>query len=1760
MTQQLWFIPPPGGDGQGQIYEYDNVSSATINGGTVLPGVNGVMSLNDSGVFDGVSGVGRFLSLETVSDPVLFGASPTGVIKANKYFLAALNLAARQPSVTRISPGTYLLDELEVPDRWLELDFQQSLLVPATGSSFVIDISTPNNNNRPGPMVIRRFYIDGSDSSNSGIIGLTSIPSTLSVGPIIENGNIKLCDVGLHTVGALNMAIRDTICHRNTTGGTHTRGVGFYLEDSVSNSSNNVNLLENCEAYLNEIGIVLNGTNNGSTVKIINLKNCTIQHNDHCGLAAFDVQQIYMNGIYMEDNGNDSIVDTMSIDGLTVIKREIHLDNSSLITDNEGFASVYMANNSTLEYTSAVSHRPFNSWLTSVKTDGSNCKLLLSGGKFAGFGGIQALIPEIPASNDVVIRCGTIQPYRRKHEDKGILTNIETQDPTTMLTLQTQNLASSTGSYSGNQTDTTILPELRHELEFGAIIGSPSVNRVLYKTDAIEPIGDNDEILYQFPVRMASGTGEVRFDFITGTFLQADMWIGEEWQMLTLQFQPATGQPTSALYVYPLDDQGLTLYIGGAMVQQIPSGIGDRTHIQRIVHEQLWTDNTIPSTGYLQTLDDVTTLGATTTNAITIGDLTITDATPYILLNDTGTEGAGTTVGTIEFKHASGNTAKIEGYVDGIGDPSDDGGLSFWTSKNNSYVERMSIDDKGYVGIGIDPIYPLHVSIFSSDTYVAKFINEDDTGTPDCIYAGCYAAVAGGKLITLVSDENGNSGGPHTEFEIRTGVTGSNNGVGYFRGKVGIRTNSPSTELDVVGVITATSGNSTEWNEAYGWGDHTLAGYGTGGGSVTSVGMSIPVGFLVGGSPITTSGTLAITYDLGYSFGLPNDIKQGQWNTAYGWGNHALAGYGTGSGDVVGPNSATDNAIARFDTTTGKLIQNSTVTINDLGVITWGGGSSNNANTAYGWGNHAGLYQPIDATLTSLAGLGTVADRFAYTTAVDTWAEGTITAFARNILDDADAATVRATIGAGTGTLSAEIDTLDSVTSRGSTTSNNISVGFISATGGKIGASFTQSASPTPVFEIRHANGGTLLLSTDEQTVINGDKLGQINFQAPSENYPVDPQDAGLIAASIWAEADATFTATNNTCDIVFATAVSETATEKMRLTSGGNLDVNNIISAISGNSTQWNEAYSWGDHAGLYAPTGHTHTLQEVTDAGATTDVDMTISSTSSKILSVITTGSANNSNILTQNNGGAQGKLTTFGTTAGPFGYIQPNTTLLSSSASRLSLSAGTAAGEIWFYTGSIGASPRMVIDDVGQVGVGAGTPVVRLQINDFSTTAPHTTLYRSAEDAVLICGQTKELGLTLSATSAVATDCPTINGYRARGTLSTPTATINGDRLLSINAWGADSDDVCLHTSSIRFLVDGTPVIDSVPTAITFWTGSDGGGTEAMRIASDGNVGIGTTPTTTSLLTLVPAAADSAIAIHRAAGQPSIEAVVDGWMIIDSLSNPCALNYYSSSAVVLGFGGGNVGVGADTSPNFNFDVNDPAATTIVSRHSTSTSYSQIVAMNNGSATATSHGCRIVAIGTLWSTVGAYKQDCGIVQAGADLSGGLSVIASHASGGDIRFYAGGNADADQHGVILSSGEWGIGVTAPVEALQVAGTIANDEETSVTVTTNKATIDFRDSNLQRVDLAAASGTVELTMIAPEAPAEGSFMLKQDTTARDINFAMTTGSWYFVGTEPTWASDAPSSIRWIEWYSDATDIYLDPKSAVLTGPFSGVPV
>lgn len=87
----------------------------------------------------------------------------------------------------------------------------------------------------------------------------------------------------------------------------------------------------------------------------------------------------------------------------------------------------------------------------------------------------------------------------------------------------------------------------------------------------------------------------------------------------------------------------------------------------------------------------------------------------------------------------------------------------------------------------------------------------------------------------------------------------------------------------------------------------------------------------------TTSGTvtLSVADAAGtWTMKLPTSAgTNGYVLVTDGSGNTSWSAAGSGSGDVVGPGSATDNALARFDSTTGKLIQNSVVTLNDGGDL-----------------------------------------------------------------------------------------------------------------------------------------------------------------------------------------------------------------------------------------------------------------------------------------------------------------------------------------------------------------------------------------------------------------------------------------------------------------------------------------------------------------------------------------------------------------------------------------------------------------------------------------------------------------------------------------------------------------------------------------------------------------------------------------------------------------------------------------------------------
>lgn len=66
---------------------------------------------------------------------------------------------------------------------------------------------------------------------------------------------------------------------------------------------------------------------------------------------------------------------------------------------------------------------------------------------------------------------------------------------------------------------------------------------------------------------------------------------------------------------------------------------------------------------------------------------------------------------------------------------------------------------------------------------------------------------------------------------------------------------------------------------------------------------------------------------------------------------------------------------------------------------------------AIGNHNHSSVYEPADALLTALAGLTTAADQMIYSTGSDAVAMTGLTSFIRTLLDDANAATARGTLG-----------------------------------------------------------------------------------------------------------------------------------------------------------------------------------------------------------------------------------------------------------------------------------------------------------------------------------------------------------------------------------------------------------------------------------------------------------------------------------------------------------------------------------------------------------------------------------------------------------------------------------------------------------------------------------------------------------------------------------------------------------------------------
>ena len=147
--------------------------------------------------------------------------------------------------------------------------------------------------------------------------------------------------------------------------------------------------------------------------------------------------------------------------------------------------------------------------------------------------------------------------------------------------------------------------------------------------------------------------------------------------------------------------------------------------------------------------------------------------------------------------------------------------------------------------------------------------------------------------------------------------------------------------------------------------------------------------------------------------------------------------------------------------------------------------------------------------------------------------------------------------------------------------------------------------------------------------------------------------------------------------------------------------------------------------------------------------------------------------------------------------------------------------------------------------------------------------------------------------------------------------------------------------------------------------------------------------------------------------------------------------ALGSPNAQPLVLQDGGvGKVGI-ANTNPAYQVEVGTSFAgetSTIVTNADTgSTSFASVGARN---AAATANVFRMLAMGTGWATTGAFLQNSGVLQAGANLTGGISILTANTAGA-IRLYTGGQ---NQRVIIDPAGNVGIGTPVPSALLHVAG------------------------------------------------------------------------------------------------------------------------
>jgi len=305
-------------------------------------------------------------------------------------------------------------------------------------------------------------------------------------------------------------------------------------------------------------------------------------------------------------------------------------------------------------------------------------------------------------------------------------------------------------------------------------------------------------------------------------------------------------------------------------------------------------------------------------------------------------------------------------------------------------------------------------------------ITTGDTGTvTNTMLAG---SIANNKLANSSITINGSaiSLGGSTSVGTVTSVSGT--------APISVATGTTTPAISISQASSTTNGylSSTDWNTFNNKTSNT--------GTVTSVSATVPTGLSISGSPITTSGTLAITYTAGYS--IPTTASQTNWDSAYtqrlqwdGGSTNLVASTGRTSlgGTTVGQNFFTltnptavtfprinaDNTVSALDATTFRSAIGAGTGSGTVTSVT--GGSYLTGGTITTSGTLA-----VDATSTNTASKVVARDasgNFSAGTITATLSGNATTATSATTATNQSGGTVNATTGAFSGVITSTVAT-----------------------------------------------------------------------------------------------------------------------------------------------------------------------------------------------------------------------------------------------------------------------------------------------------------------------------------------------------------------------------------------------------------------------------------------------------------------------------------------------------------------------------------------------------------------------------------------------------------------------------------------------------------------------------------------------------------------------------------------------------------------